>query len=73
VVSVSRWRVRLVIRWVASSRAVTAAIGSATGPFRSPAVGPGLPVGSCKELPVLIALVFSGCMSGPAGPVGGVE
>jgi FAD binding domain-containing protein len=28
---------------------------------------------SCKWLPVLIALVVSGCMSSPAGPVGGVE
>src|SRR5664280_1618437 len=29
--------------------------------------------GSCKGPPVLIALAVSGCMSSPAGPVGGVE
>jgi hypothetical protein len=29
--------------------------------------------GSCKAPSVLIAPVVSGCMSGPAGPVGGVE
>src|SRR5664280_173329 len=28
---------------------------------------------SCKGPPVLIALAVSGCMSSPAGPVGGVE
>jgi hypothetical protein len=37
------------------------------------AVASGRPGSSCKEPPVLIALVVSGCMSGPAGPVGGVE
>src|SRR5664280_142278 len=31
------------------------------------------PTGSCKGPPVLIALAVSGCMSSPAGPVGGVE
>jgi len=29
--------------------------------------------GSCKGPPVLIALAVSGCMSSPAGSVGGVE
>jgi len=32
-----------------------------------------VPLDSCKAPPVLIVLVVSGCISDPAGPVGGVE